>query len=377
MCPLFMIATGSCSSLSCSLSCSTVLLQSHVARIASDAVSVAIVSYGSRNTWSTNIHIRPSLTTNSWHPNPFFGRLSSHPRYQRLNRTPSLTSYLRRNTRTVLPRSVPWKNDGMLKRLFGCFGIGKSEREASQPAPISRRRRERARSTDAAYSTSDNAAGSPRVKQPGSPKAKSSAGSPRVSAPPPYQRQTPRSPRQPATPPVGPPPATPYRSRKRAWKDRRRSADRGVPRESNRQRPKTAATGGDTRAQAGNGQQPVAPAVIETEDQSLWGRAMGGLTPKQQRLLTSVSIATNNRQIATDVRTVIAEIVKSRNEKEWNISFMGKTIHMKEIGMRILQWADRFKNIGTIIAQYDPVHAALPWAGFRFLLQVKKTPSIP
>ncbi|KAI5841598.1 hypothetical protein BZA05DRAFT_213262 [Tricharina praecox] len=257
----------------------------------------------------------------------------------------------------------------MLKRLFGCFGIGKSEREASQPAPISRRRRERARSTDAAYSTSDNAAGSPRVKQPGSPKAKSSAGSPRVSAPPPYQRQTPRSPRQPATPPVGPPPATPYRSRKRAWKDRRRSADRGVPRESNRQRPKTAATGGDTRAQAGNGQQPVAPAVIETEDQSLWGRAMGGLTPKQQRLLTSVSIATNNRQIATDVRTVIAEIVKSRNEKEWNISFMGKTIHMKEIGMRILQWADRFKNIGTIIAQYDPVHAALPWAGFRFLLQ--------
>ncbi|KAI5790570.1 hypothetical protein FPQ18DRAFT_277531, partial [Pyronema domesticum] len=38
--------------------------------------------------------------------------------------------------------------------------------------------------------------------------------------------------------------------------------------------------------------------------------------------------------------------------------------------MKLLGWMDRFKEIGDIIVQFDPVHAALPWAGFRFLLKV-------
>ena len=39
-------------------------------------------------------------------------------------------------------------------------------------------------------------------------------------------------------------------------------------------------------------------------------------------------------------------------------------------GTKILRWVDKFKAIADITAQYDPVHAALPWAGFRLLLQV-------
>lgn len=40
----------------------------------------------------------------------------------------------------------------------------------------------------------------------------------------------------------------------------------------------------------------------------------------------------------------------------------------------------KFKEIGDIIVQYDPGHAALPWAGFRFLLMVmidrNRSPSV-
>ncbi|KAI5840895.1 hypothetical protein BZA05DRAFT_242392 [Tricharina praecox] len=38
--------------------------------------------------------------------------------------------------------------------------------------------------------------------------------------------------------------------------------------------------------------------------------------------------------------------------------------------MKIGRWIQRFKDIGDIVVQYDPGHAALPWAGFRFLLQL-------
>jgi hypothetical protein len=42
---------------------------------------------------------------------------------------------------------------------------------------------------------------------------------------------------------------------------------------------------------------------------------------------------------------------------------------------KVAKWADRFKEIGDIAVQYDPAHAALPWAGVRFLLQVRLPPS--
>ena len=39
---------------------------------------------------------------------------------------------------------------------------------------------------------------------------------------------------------------------------------------------------------------------------------------------------------------------------------------------KIIRWVDTFKQIGDVAVQYDPAHAALPWAGIRFLLQVRQ-----
>ena len=55
----------------------------------------------------------------------------------------------------------------------------------------------------------------------------------------------------------------------------------------------------------------------------------------------------------------------------WKIKLReGEVVVLQDVGMKILRWVDKFKQIGDIIIQYDPGHAALPWAGFRFLLQV-------
>jgi hypothetical protein len=37
---------------------------------------------------------------------------------------------------------------------------------------------------------------------------------------------------------------------------------------------------------------------------------------------------------------------------------------------KVIKWIDLFKQVRDTAVQYDPVHAALPWAGVRFLLQV-------
>nr|POF13670.1 vegetative incompatibility protein het-e-1 [Quercus suber] len=37
---------------------------------------------------------------------------------------------------------------------------------------------------------------------------------------------------------------------------------------------------------------------------------------------------------------------------------------------KVLRWLDRFKSVGDVIANVDPVHVGLPWAGIRMLLEV-------
>jgi len=48
----------------------------------------------------------------------------------------------------------------------------------------------------------------------------------------------------------------------------------------------------------------------------------------------------------------------------------GETVIVRDLFAKIAQWIDHFKAVGDVVAQYDPVHTALPWAGVRFLLQV-------
>jgi hypothetical protein len=37
---------------------------------------------------------------------------------------------------------------------------------------------------------------------------------------------------------------------------------------------------------------------------------------------------------------------------------------------KVLQLLDRFKSVGDVIANVDPVHVGLPWAGIRVILEV-------
>lgn len=50
---------------------------------------------------------------------------------------------------------------------------------------------------------------------------------------------------------------------------------------------------------------------------------------------------------------------------------MGKTVELKAVANKVLLWLDKFKQIGDVASNADPVHIGLPWAGLRFLLEVR------
>ena len=60
-------------------------------------------------------------------------------------------------------------------------------------------------------------------------------------------------------------------------------------------------------------------------------------------------------------------------EKRWRFrrpGRAGETVILRDLFSKIVAWINRFKEIGDILVQYEPSHAALPWAGVRFLLQM-------
>ncbi|KAI5792038.1 hypothetical protein FPQ18DRAFT_291967, partial [Pyronema domesticum] len=78
----------------------------------------------------------------------------------------------------------------------------------------------------------------------------------------------------------------------------------------------------------------------------------------------------NALDTVSEARSFAHKILNDKKEKPWKIEIKGETIVLSDIAMKLLGWMDRFKEIGDIIVQFDPVHAALPWAGFRFILKV-------
>ncbi len=57
-------------------------------------------------------------------------------------------------------------------------------------------------------------------------------------------------------------------------------------------------------------------------------------------------------------------------EERLKFMFGGRQIILRDVVEKIIASVNRFKQIGDIVVNFDPIHLALPWAGFRFLLTV-------
>ncbi|KAK2039643.1 hypothetical protein LZ31DRAFT_76858 [Colletotrichum somersetense] len=75
----------------------------------------------------------------------------------------------------------------------------------------------------------------------------------------------------------------------------------------------------------------------------------------------------------TSVDELLAVTTKAKDSldaKSWSFMHNGKKVIVRDVLTKVVKWVHHFKEVGDTAVQYDPGHAALPWAGVRFLLNV-------
>jgi hypothetical protein len=96
--------------------------------------------------------------------------------------------------------------------------------------------------------------------------------------------------------------------------------------------------------------------------QSLWSTAFDSneLDDQERETLKVIDFQANAHESVSKARSSAENLLKDKKENAPKIE-------------KLLNWMDRFKEIGDIVVQFDPVHAALPWAAVRLLLKVDYT----
>ncbi|WYZ34724.1 hypothetical protein EsH8_I_001000 [Colletotrichum jinshuiense] len=111
----------------------------------------------------------------------------------------------------------------------------------------------------------------------------------------------------------------------------------------------------------------VAQSLRQSSD-DFWAVAISTLGDD---LTSEIDFTQESKQ--TSVDELLAATAKARDSldtRSWSFTRNGKKVIVRDVLAKVAKWVNHFKEVGDIAVQYDPVHAALPWAGVRFLLNV-------
>jgi hypothetical protein len=126
-----------------------------------------------------------------------------------------------------------------------------------------------------------------------------------------------------------------------------------------------------------------------TQQHDLWRLALEKLQNRDadgaseaQRLARYASTATGSNGQRLSGQALCESVAEAAQAKldiasaksRWVIKAGGRSISLRVILDNILCFIDKFKEAGDVAVSFDPVHAALPWAGIRFVLQVGLCP---
>jgi len=118
--------------------------------------------------------------------------------------------------------------------------------------------------------------------------------------------------------------------------------------------------------------QQAAPHVPSTSGgNDLWTKAYHKLPDELQRCLGAG--AADKLQILQDILQTAIQAKEAYMANQLKLKWGNKEINVQETADRLVGWITKFKEVGDIAVQYDPVHATLPWAGVRFILLVRNT----
>lgn len=72
----------------------------------------------------------------------------------------------------------------------------------------------------------------------------------------------------------------------------------------------------------------------------------------------------------TRMNAFVEEKLNIMKQKQWVLQWDQKSFVIRDQAERIVKFVQTFSSIGTAIAQIDPVHVGIPWAGVCAVLNV-------
>ena len=85
------------------------------------------------------------------------------------------------------------------------------------------------------------------------------------------------------------------------------------------------------------------------------------------------SVQSSNDFKVSELQTAADQAREECTKKRWQYKWKGRSVCLRDVCEKTVKWIQLFVQVGDAAVQYDPTHAALPWAGVRFLLQIAIT----
>lgn len=105
----------------------------------------------------------------------------------------------------------------------------------------------------------------------------------------------------------------------------------------------------------------------------LWREAVEKLSIEDQQAIKQLQPEeATEKPMSETIQELLSLTTTVRDEcqeKRFRFRFRGHDIILRDVVGKTIFWLNKFKEIGDVAVNFDPVHASLPWAGLRFLLQ--------
>ena len=103
---------------------------------------------------------------------------------------------------------------------------------------------------------------------------------------------------------------------------------------------------------------------------SIFDQAVKRLQNRDQDIFKQHSSTNNINIVLADVYKLAKEKQRTCENKRWKFSYGKHRVVLRDVAEKVTSRLGRLTQIGDIIANVDPLHVGLPWAGIRLLLQV-------
>ena len=104
--------------------------------------------------------------------------------------------------------------------------------------------------------------------------------------------------------------------------------------------------------------------------ESLWAKALDTLRGEDKALLDIQQ--PDKRATLEKLLQTVQEKQELCSQRKWKLKKKtGEVVFLRDVLGKVAKSINRFREVGDVAVQFDPSHAALPWAGVRLVLVVR------